>query len=370
MHLVGLAAFIAFALTFIPAVRARFIAKLFGGIARQHRVHHWLGFTTGVIILIHLLYETLREPESAFSLEDPFLLMGWIASVLMFAGLFFSVAKTLTHRFWIWFHWSLFISLVAAACHGFAYLHDATLDRLVFYTSSAIVATSTILILASRQAFSAWTVTGINEITPNLHEILLKQEKKESRGFKAGSVVFAQFGADFSRTWHPFSVASCQFSPVMRLLIKSVGTDTSHLEDLREGSSMSIHGPFPEFNVPRKQDQVWIAAGVGIAPFLGLTRCLDFQDSGKIRLIHYQAPDDWMLAGEFEGFQKRYPQFQWKNVMTARATFDELNTLAEGLDNPAFLICGPPAFMKGARKFLKKQGVSSSNIHTEEFSPW
>jgi ferredoxin-NADP reductase len=77
-----------------------------------------------------------------------------------------------------------------------------------------------------------------------------------------------------------------------------------------------------------------------------------------------------MLAGEFEGFQKRYPQFQWKNVMTARATFDELNTLAEGLDNPAFLICGPPAFMKGARKFLKKQGVSSSNIHTEEFSPW
>lgn len=253
MRLVGLAAFMAFALTFVPAVRARILARLFGGIARQHRIHHWLGFTTGALLFLHLLYETLGEPESAFAFEDPFLLLGWIASALMIAGLSFSLAKNLTHKFWIWIHWSLFFSLVAAFFHGYAYLHDERFDITLFYASAMIATASVILIIVSRLPLSTWTVTGIGEITPGLHEILLKPANQDAGGFKAGSIVFAQFGKGFSRAWHPFSVASCQFSPVMRLLIKSVGTDTSHLGDLHEGSSLSIRGPFPEFSVPRNR---------------------------------------------------------------------------------------------------------------------
>ncbi|MCE9597185.1 MAG: FAD-dependent oxidoreductase, partial [Spirochaetia bacterium] len=177
-------------------------------------------------------------------------------------------------------------------------------------------------------------------------------------------------GPGFSRAWHPFSVASCRFNPVMRLLIKSVGKDTAHLQDLHAGDEMRIHGPFVEFHVRHEQDQVWIAGGVGVAPFLGMVRCLDFRGSGEIRLIQYEGAEEPALESELREFQARHPQFRSQTIVTSKADFHELGGLLANLNNPVFLVCGPPSFMRAVRKSLVKLGIQSSHIHTEEFSPW
>ncbi|MCE9596686.1 MAG: hypothetical protein K8S54_01835, partial [Spirochaetia bacterium] len=57
MHFLGLSAWVLFAFAFASAIRARFAARISGGIARQHRLHHWLGLTTGLLVLTHASYE-------------------------------------------------------------------------------------------------------------------------------------------------------------------------------------------------------------------------------------------------------------------------------------------------------------------------
>ncbi|MBL8020799.1 MAG: ferric reductase-like transmembrane domain-containing protein [Leptospirales bacterium] len=370
MHLLGLAAWLLFVLAFIPAVRSRLGARLLGGIAQQHRIHHWLGLSAGFVVLIHVVFELVSEPDSAFAFDDPYLTSGWIALFVLLIGLGFSFTKSLAHRKWVLIHWSLLIALLAAFLHGQAYLHQENLDRLVFYAAVLIATVSIALIFGLRLFEQKWIIVDIRERSPALYEIGLKATGKAGRGFKAGSIVFAQFGRGFSRAWHPFSIASCENNPVMRLLIKSVGTDTSHLLDLRQGSLLSILGPFAEFGVSPEEDQVWIAGGVGIAPFLGMTRCLDFRNSGAIRLVHYQAVEEPDLAREFAAFQLRHSQFLWKTRVTQQADFSEVREWTKERSGFKFLVCGPPAFMRSARKFLIRAGTPSSNIHTEEFSPW
>jgi len=370
MHLLGLAAWLLFALTFAPAVRSRLVARLLGGIARQHRIHHWLGLGTGLLVLVHVLFEILGEPESAFAFEDPFLVLAWIAAMLLIAGILFSFVKNLSHQRWALIHWSLLFALASAFAHGQAYLHQESIDRLVFYAGAISAGLSIAVISLMRLYGTTWRIVSIRELSPTMHELGLKADGNSGRRFKAGSIVFAQFGRGFSRAWHPFSVASCQISPVIRLLIKSVGKDTSHLQDLHEGDSLNIQGPFAEFSVPPEQNQIWIAGGVGIAPFLGMTRCLDFRNSGDIRLMHYQTAEEPELTREFAAFQVRHAQFLWKSSVTPHADFSEIREWMADISQPAFLVCGPPSFMKSARKFLIGAGVQSSGIRTEEFSPW
>lgn len=280
MHLLGLIAWFLFVLAFIPAIRSRLSARLLGGIAQQHRIHHWLGLSAGFAVLIHVLFEIVSEPDSAFAFEDPYLTLAWVALVVLIVGLGISFATGIAHRKWVLIHWSLLIALLAAFLHGQAYLHQEAFDRLVFYSGALIAILSIALIFGLRLFGQKWIIVDIRELSPALYEIGLKSTGKTGRGFKAGSIVFAQFGRGFSRAWHPFSIASCEKSPVMRLLIKSVGTDTSHLRDLQVGDLLNLQGPFAEFAVPPEEDQIWIAGGVGIAPFLGMTRCLDFRNSG------------------------------------------------------------------------------------------
>jgi predicted ferric reductase len=373
MHLLGLGAWLLFSLSFVLAPRSRLSARLLGGIARQHRIHHWLGLGAGLAVLAHVLYEIVSAPESAFAFDDPYLLLGWIAAGLLWSGLFFSLNQCLPHRLWLLVHWSLTAAFVAAGLHGALYLFPDRLDTILFYVGAGLAVASTAATLLVRLFGQTWEIVDLLELSPILHEIRLRPGSgRIVPGFQAGSIVYVQFGTGFSRGWHPFSVASCQYAPVMSLLVKNAGTDTSHLSDLHVGDSVRIAGPYLEFPVSPRQDQFWLAAGVGLAPFLGLTRCLDYRASGKIRLLGYEATEEPALARELLEFQQRYPypHFAWRVRTTPRADFSEVPEMVAGLSDPVYLVCGPPAFMKAARKFLVARGVSPARIHTEEFRPW
>ena len=76
---------------------------------------------------------------------------------------------------------------------------------------------------------------------------------------------------------HPFTISSAPQEGVVRVTVKALGDYTSRLQELVEpGMPAVIGGPHGRFNHWRGTDrQVWIAGGVGVAPFLSWVRALD-----------------------------------------------------------------------------------------------
>ena len=76
---------------------------------------------------------------------------------------------------------------------------------------------------------------------------------------------------------HPFTIASAPHEDVVRVTVKALGDYTSRLQELIEpGMPAVIGGPHGRFSHWKGTDrQVWIAGGVGVAPFLSWLRALD-----------------------------------------------------------------------------------------------
>ena len=98
-------------------------------------------------------------------------------------------------------------------------------------------------------------------------------------GHHAGQFVFVQF--DGAEGHHPFTIASApgacgqaaDGAERLRLVIKPLGDYTQQLhQQLQVGHSVRIEGPYGRFDGQGVQErqQVWIAGGVGVTPFIAL----------------------------------------------------------------------------------------------------
>jgi len=367
----ALAGWILFALAFLLAVRAPKMARLLGGLASQHRMHHYIGIGAAALILLHAGFELLTDPDTALAFTDWLLLAGWLGLVTLVAGVAASFIDRLTHRVWIWIHRTLAAAWIAGFLHGHAFLQPDQIHEILFIVGSLLAAgvlAATVMLKTWR---GPWIVKRVHSLSEYLHEVELEPSSPRARTFRAGAIVFAKFHHPFTRTWHPFSVASCRFEPTVRLLIKSAGKDTRHIADLRPGDTVDLLGPFLEFRFQDNVDQVWVAGGVGVAPFLGMTRCLDHGHAGSIRLIVFQAADEPELARELSEFGQRHPSFRWTPVTgPGLPDLSKILDLSAGLEDPEYLICGPPAFMKSVRKLLQGAGTAREKIKSEEYNPW
>ena len=380
MRFLALAAWILFAFSFLLAARWPTLARWLGGLSRQHRIHHWAGLLTGALALLHTVHEIRKDPEVAFYFEDPFLLLGWVALIFLLLMLGMSFLKKIHHRNWILLHWISVLAFLAALLHSWLFLHQGLWHRLLFAAGLALAFLSVGLILYYRWKSQTWIVDRVVVVGSSLYEILLKPTRRNPITFPAGSLIYARLGTHFSHNWHPFSVASCAMSPEIHLLVNNAGLDTSHLMDLARGQSVQLQGPFSEFEISQKA-QLWIAAGAGIAPFLGMARCFDYQKVGNVELIFFEPEPQPALEAELDRLASLHPAFRWKASYGKSADLAIIDSAVGNPEAPSsdkfstdaerqILVCGSPAFMKLIRKRLIKNGQKASNIYTEEFTPW
>jgi predicted ferric reductase len=307
-------------------------------------------------------------PYLAFDWTDPFISIAWLASILMlFAGIlsFFNLDN---HRLWMQIHWIFPISFFFAFLHGKAYLSDNLLEQFLFYIALVFSIISLTSISLKKQIQISCFVTSIHQISDLMFEIGLQQKDiKSSQGFKAGMIVYLRFGKGFSKTWHPFSITSCENNPEIKLLIKNVGQDTSHLNDIRTGDTISILVPFFEFRSSEGRDQLWIAAGVGIAPFLGMMRCFSKEKENRVQLIVFLNNREEILEKELESVQSSQSNFEYKLYYNRMAKSEDLVGSLLKLQNPLVFVCGSKDFMKQVRMDLNTLGINATDIQTEEF---
>ncbi len=95
--------------------------------------------------------------------------------------------------------------------------------------------------------------------------------------FVAGQFAMLYLETSFGWRRHPFSITTPPSSDILGFTVKALGDDTTGMhESVQPGMPAVIRGPFGRFGHAKgSEHQLWIAAGVGIAPFLSWLRALD-----------------------------------------------------------------------------------------------
>ena len=215
-------------------------------------------------------------------------------------------------------------------------------------------------------------VASVRSIDDDLAEITLRPL---GRRFEFVPGQFALLYIEGKDGWHrhPFTIASAPHEHTVRVTVKALGDFTSSIQQLVEpGMPAVLGGPHGRFDHRRGTDhQVWLAAGVGVAPFLSWARAAVAHPlAGRVDFF-YTTNGPAAFADELRAIAERHDALRLHLVDTSvagRLTPEAVLATAGG--DPRRLsvfLCGPSAMLKAFQTELLRAGVRSRNIHREYF---
>ena len=384
----GLVGMTMFSLTFVLSTRIKFIEDIFGGLDKVYLAHGILGGTALMLVLFHPIFLVLKFIPSSFSTAAKYLLPSsyWSVNfgIIALLGLIFLISVTLFTKIkyhkWKFSHEFLGLVFIFAVLHIFLVRGVAFQDNIFsgYYVYAGIVsfigiiAFSYSLFLKNRIMKNAvYTISKIEKDKDKLAIEMTPEHKPLS--YKSGQFVFVRFyNQNLSKEAHPFSIASKSNSDSIKIIIKKLGDFTNKLEHLNVGDKVSLEGPYGRFNVDCKlKHQIWIAAGIGITPFLGMLEDLENCEGAKVDL-YYSAKDDsdftsHNFISEKASKIKNFRFIPWNSTKLGRISTKEIKKMSEGLSDKEFFLCGPDGFKENIIHDLVKSGVKKENIHEEAF---
>ena len=131
--------------------------------------------------------------------------------------------------------------------------------------------------------------------------------------FAPGQFVFLALGGPGGWQRHPFSVSSAPSDRHLELTIKASGDYTRDLYDqLRPGIPAKLAGPFGGFDYRQGgHDQIWIAGGIGVTPFLSWIRSIDGRLDRQVDFFYSVAhAEDAVDLDEIRGAADRHPSLR------------------------------------------------------------
>lgn len=382
-RVVAIAVVAALAIVALFAVKSQFLNQRLIALAKQFRLHHLLAlFALGGMAVHVLLAFATDWPESLttyFSFSDIAIAAGWLALIVFVTITVSSWIAALAYRQWYAIHLLALPAYALMAIHALLLSQSRTTD---FYVTVALLAIVTLIfgrIFIDRFTSTnsrSFRITENKILSPGWSELhLLAESTAPTRELPAGSIVYLRFvGNSFSRQWHPFSIASCRHESEVRLLIKGLGADTRHLTAGTQPNFVRMRGPFREFTPDFSREQIWIAAGIGIAPFSGYAACIARQSHEQVWLFHFMEDEAQSLdINNYCASQFRTASLTQKSALVLSGQTPNLqDVLQTARDHTSgqFIVCGPPRFMRYVRHALIAAGIDRRNINTEEFLPW
>lgn len=178
-----------------------------------------------------------------------------------------------------------------------------------------------------------------------------------------------------TRESHPFTLCGSPDDPILSIIVKARGEFTrSVYQNIKSGNLLRVKGPYGRFDYTKAgQQQIWIAGGIGIVPFLAWARLFGRNPDqiNKIDLfycVHWE--EDAVFAEEFYNISLRFPFFKFYlfcSEKNSHLSIEKIQQLAGCLADKKILMCGPKRLTKDFNKKFQFLGVKRENIIFEDF---
>ncbi len=374
-----------FSINLILTTRLNILEKLFNGLNNVYKKHSLFGQVGVILLLIHPL---LLLPRYATNFKDAttFLTItsnsaknyGIIALWLFLFLIILTLYLRPKYNIWKLTHKLLGFVLFIGALH--VYLIPSQVLNNIFLKSYILTLASIgILSFLYKTIFgrytikrSAYIIKHINRLNNEIIEILMSPITNKIE-YKAGQFIFLSFKEpDIGSESHPFSISSSPSDEYLKVTIKPLGDFTYKLaKRLTSGTKVDIEGPFGTFNYKqKKQNQIWIAGGIGITPFIGMAKdIVENNEQYNIDLYYATRNENETTYLEFlNSLKPKINLITFYSDHNGRLTSKKISELDNNFANKDILICAPPSMINALRKQFIAIGVKKSNLYSEDFS--
>jgi predicted ferric reductase len=279
---------------------------------------------------------------------------------------------------WLTVHRLSGLFVIAAVAHGALVAPALHASTLLLVTYLAVGGTG-VTAYAYRELFARfvipahdYTVSEVRRPNETTTEVSLRPVR-EPLAFVPGQFVVLSFGGTSGWQRHPFSVTSAPSERRLAVSIKAVGDYTHDLHDkLQPGTPAKVAGPFGGFDYTRGgHDQIWIAGGIGITPFMSWIRSLDGSFDRRVDFYYsVRTEADALYLDEIEAAAGKHPTLQPIVVETEREGLLTAEQAASGHSRGADVwvyMCGPPPMMTAFAEGFRALGIPASRVRWEQF---
>ncbi len=393
LHLSGLLSVAMMSLVMFLATRPVWLETPLGGMDRIYRTHKWAGITAVGFAAAHWLIEMSddilkalvgregrvgKEKFTGFLevlrklAED----MGEWAIYAVLAMLVVTLWKKFPYRAWRILHQAMPVLYLMLAFHAALLVPTEYWLQPVGLLLGALLAAGVYgavkslrnVIGKSRQATGE--IISVERLPGDVCAVRCRLQQ-DWRGHRAGQFAFVTF--EGKEGAHPFTIASADRGDrTLDFQIKALGDYTKGLtRRLQAGQTVRVEGPYGRFDLARRQpkaDQIWIAGGIGVTPFLAWLESLQANpQQAPTADLHYctrnQAADTFAqrlttMCAALPGVRLHIHDASQGAVLKAHAL--------AATDKSEIWFCGPAGLANALRNGLMSMGVRP-RFHQEAF---
>lgn len=364
-HAVGGVSLSGFFLVFLLSIRSRTIEKWFNGMENVYKYHKWLAIGSIAAVLLHSATIKLGFTDDVLAIRGPEMAAkvgGLSQNFFILLTLVALLAKKMKYENWRFFHRLFIVPYAFGLFHTFK---SSWYDLQTVSPLSIWIAVTGVIGMASalymlffyqRVQFNKnkGTITGIRKFENSVIELEMTMDKPFD--YKAGQYIFLKvFQKGLESAPHPFSISGGAGHKIY-VAVKILGDFTQDLYDnVQVGTSISMDGPFGHMIFDEgKEKQVWVAAGIGIAPFISYLDKNAQLEQNVALYYSYRGQQGAVYRKFLEDYQAKNPNLTVHFHDTAVLKRLDFRDYPLKNEDVTIFMCGPDKMITGFANYFKK----------------